>query len=105
MEGLLVLRRVETLTQGAFEYLYVDEGDKPYFPRFVDNDRPRDDAITQELMDKTIGFAVADTNGNVYKKFKTVEEAETARARAVPSFNIEIDVEGGEDVDDEETEE
>lgn len=94
MEGLLVLRRVDTLTQGAFEYLYENEGDKAYFPKYVDNDRPRDDAITQELMEKTIGFAIADTSGQVYKKFKTVVEAERARASAKPSFAYELEVDG-----------
>lgn len=108
MEGLLVLRRVDTLTQGAFEYLYEDEGDKAYFPKYVDNDRPRDDAITQELMEKTIGFAIADSSGQVYKKFKDVASAETARANAKPSFAYELEVDGEtaaplDDDDEEET--
>jgi len=94
MEGLLVLRRVDVLTQGAFEYLYENEGDKAYFPKYVDNDRPRDDAITQELMAKTIGFAVADTDGQVYKKFNSLVEAETARANAKPAFAYDLEIDG-----------
>lgn len=105
MEGLLVLRRVDTLTQGAFEYLYENEGDKGYFPKYVDNDRPRDDAITQELMEKTIGFAVADVNGQIYKKFSNVVDAETARANAKPSFSYDLEIDGETATPLEETEE
>jgi hypothetical protein len=100
MEGLLVLRKVRELSPGALDYLYQDEGGKAYFPAFVDNDLSRDDAITQELMEVTQGFAVATAEGEVLKKFKDVASAEQARANAVPSFEVSLDIPGGEDFDE-----
>lgn len=101
MQGLLILRKVRELSPAALQELFKDEGDKTYFPDFVDNDLPRDDAITQEIVAATQGFAIADEDGNIYKKFRDLSDAEQARANAVPSFNVELEVpETGSEVDD-----
>ena len=92
MQGLMILRKVRELSPQALFELAKDEGDKAYFPDFVDNDLPRDDAITQEIVAATQGFAIADEDGTIYKKFKDLNDAETARANAVPSFNVELEL-------------
>lgn len=108
MQGLVILRKVRPLSPGALFEIAKDEGDQPYFPEFVNNDLPRDDAITQEIVGSTQGFAIADEDGNIYKKFKVLADAERARASAVPSFSVELDIPEAEnevddfDVDDEE---
>lgn len=92
MQGLVILRKVRPLSPGALFELAKNEGDQPYFPEFVNNDLPRDDAITQEIVGSTQGFAIADEDGNIYKKFKVLADAEKARAGAVPSFNVDLDI-------------
>lgn len=92
MQGLVILRKVRPLSPGALFEISKDEGDQPYFPDFVNNDLPRDDAITQEIVGSTQGFAIADEDGNIYKKFKNLVDAEKARANAVPSFTVDLDI-------------
>jgi len=92
--SLMVLRRVENLSPATMEEVAVKESDFPYFPDWVNNDLPRSDPYTIELMDRTLGFGVAGEDGVVLKKFKTLEEAEQARATAKVTFEVKVDVDG-----------
>jgi hypothetical protein len=73
----------------------------PYFAAgYVDIDLPRDMALTYDIHEATKGFAIADENGNVLGKFKTIANAEKARASAKIKLDVSVDV----DESDEEAE-
>ena len=97
--NLIVLRRVQNLSDATLEEVAVKESDMPYFPDYVDNDLARDGAYTYELVDKTLGFALAGEDGEVLKKFKTLEEAEQARRSARVTFEVKVDVDGTDNID------
>lgn len=115
--NLKVLRKVSDLTRGTLIYL-LDEYARRRIsidpdtnrPRadaidpqsgWVDNDLPRDEAITLELMDQTKGFAVSGPFGNIAAEFPTLEKAEKARRGA--TVRLDVQVEGIETPEDEGT--
>jgi len=97
--NLMVLRRVENLSEDTLEEVAVKEAEYPYFPDYVDNDLARDGAYTSELVEKTLGFAIAGEDGVVLKKFKTLDEAEQARGSARVTFEVKVDVDGTDNID------
>jgi len=55
----------------------------PYFSQgFIDIDLPRDKTYTMDITDATVGYAVADEQGNVLGEFKKMDDAVNARANA-----------------------
>lgn len=66
---------------------------------YVDNDLPRDEAITLELMEKTTGFAISSPTGQVLGRFSTFADAEKARQGA--SVKLDYQIEGIDDAEDE----
>ena len=94
---LMILRRVEGVAPATLMELAKDEGEEAYFPEYVDNERPRDGAFTSDLVNHTLGFAVASREGEVLKKFKELRDAEDARANARVSFEVQVDGLGEED--------
>jgi hypothetical protein len=63
----------------------------PYFGQgFVDGDRPRSSAYSDDIVRATVGWAVADAQGNVLAEFPTVKEAEAARKNAKQSVSFEL---------------
>lgn len=105
---LLLLRRVKPLDSGLAENAEFNrERDEWYWPDWVDNDSPHVDIITNELLEKTLGFAVATPEGEIVKKFKKTDlaSAEAARANAKVSLEIDIDLEPEEAETEEETDE
>lgn len=95
--NLMVVRRVDGLSQATLDEAAIKEAEFPYFPDYVDNDMARDGAYTDEIMAHTLGFGVAGEDGVVLKKFKTLEEAENARATAKVTFEVKVDVDGEEE--------
>ncbi len=90
-DDLMILRRVDGLSPATLVELAKDEGQESYFPDFVDNDRPRDGTFTADIVEHTKGFAVANRDGEVLKKFKALDEAENARANAKVTFEVQVD--------------
>lgn len=93
---LMLLRRIEGVHPTTLVELAKDEGEQPYFPEYVDNDRPRDAELTDELMKHTLGFGVAKGDGQIIGKFKKLQQAEAARANAKITFDVNVDVDGEE---------
>lgn len=72
---------------------------------YVDNDLPRDVHLTDEIMRCTVGFALADPNGNVLPDAQwkckpgdkeshklAITAAENARRSAKISFGVQVDM-------------
>lgn len=89
-----VLRRISTdLDPTVAEQIAVHQ-DGFYGPAndYVDNDYPRDWFVAEELMDKTVGFALATPDGEIVKEFTTLGQAEAARQGARVVFNVDVDI-------------
>lgn len=72
---------------------------------WVDTDIPRDEGISTEITENTDKFAVAHSFGGIVQEFKTLGEAEKARASAVPNLNVSFStLEEDEEDEDEEAE-
>lgn len=106
MINLHVVRAVKGLSDGTLVEISKSEGDMPYFEALdedgvylVDNDAPRDGPYTEELMQKTLGFALVDSAGRIHGKFKTLARAESALANAKIDFGVTVDVEQDEEED------
>lgn len=93
MIQLLVLRQIVGLSDGAVDLINKQDGfyagneDALY----VNNDYPRDYFITHELIEKTAGFALSDSEGNIVATFDTLKAAEKARAGAKVTFEVKVD--------------
>jgi len=70
----------------------------------VDNDLPRDEAITLEIMAATTGYAIAGYTGQIVREFRTFAEADKARRNARVSFNVDVDIDNDAVTDDTEAE-
>ena len=58
---------------------------------WVDNDLPRDEGVTTEIMELTQGYALSGPLGlPVVREFKTFREADRARVGARVTFNYEV---------------
>ena len=100
---LKIVRAVKNLSPGTMSEILKYESEEPYFQALdeegvylVDNDAPRDGPYTDELLEKTLGFAIVDSMGRVHKKFKDLATAERARAGATINFDVSVQVEEGE---------
>lgn len=99
--NLRVARVVKDLDPGTQAEIEANEGEELYFRALseegvylVDNDAPRDGPYTEELMSKTLGFAIVDPMGRVHKKFRSLEAAEAAKNNAKINFDVTVDVQG-----------
>lgn len=60
---------------------------------FVENDIPRESAITDGIVENTLGFVIVDDDGNIVRETKSLQRAESAISSAKFSFNVDIDFE------------
>jgi hypothetical protein len=63
---------------------------------FVDNSIPRDRSITPLIVEETVGFALFDGNGEYVASFKTLVEAERAKATARIVINTDVSLDDDE---------
>lgn len=103
---MIVLRKVDKgrLDPATMEIIgetdllpHVQEKTMPWFRQgFVANDHPRDQFVSQELIDATDGFAVARSDtGEIVREFdgpNALVRAESAAAGARVSLSIEFDM-------------
>ncbi len=90
---LQVFRKVEDLEPTTVLLLTqknLPEKGKLFPGGFVANDYPRDWAVADELMSKTIGYAVADEDGQVLAEYSSLTRAELARDTAKVSFSVDV---------------
>lgn len=67
------------------------EAVNPYFAQgFVNIDKPRDSAYSDDIVKATVGFGLADAQGNVLGEFETAKDAEQARAGAKLKLEVEV---------------
>lgn len=91
---------VDKLTQDFLDKVEVEEGRADY----VDADRPRDLPYTEEIIERTIGAALVDAEGNILAEFRGAEavaKAEKARSSARVTFSVDVDDEDADDEDGE----
>jgi len=85
-----VLRKISPLDHGSTELIKSQDGfygDGEY----VDNDYPRDTVVAEDLVKATIGFALADEEGNIIKDdIEDLVTAEKLRDGATVSFGVEV---------------
>lgn len=70
---------------------------------YVDGDKARDHAWTEEIMETTIGAVLVDAEGNVLHEFEgptALRKAEAARSSARITFSIGFDEDVMADADD-----
>jgi hypothetical protein len=71
----------------------------PYFAEgYVDADKPRDSAYTNDVVAECKGWGLADANGNVLGQYATVAEAEEARKNAKQTVEFSLAPEDDEPV-------
>jgi hypothetical protein len=81
--GLRVLAKVDgNLGPAAIDAISPYEGDEPYFPDYVDANFPRNQEITEEVVEATDGYAVADEAGNIIARFEGERNGKSAYQRA-----------------------
>lgn len=90
--GLTVARKLKDLDETTLAHLVRNEGFDPKWG-FIDNDHPRDYEHTEDIIAATVGYALIDELGNIVGSFKTLDEAEKARAGARVVFTHEIEIE------------
>lgn len=90
--GLTVARKLKDLDPSTQAHLVSNEGFDPRWG-FIENDRPRDYEHTADILAATVGFALIDEARQIVGTFKSLEEAEHARAGARVVFTTEIDLE------------
>lgn len=104
--SLRIFRALDTngLSEEFKDKIGAEEGAFDY----VDGDKARDFAWTEEIMENTIGAALVDAEGNVLHEFdgpNALAKAESARSSARITFSIDFDGPEAEvDDDDEEPE-
>lgn len=64
---------------------------------WIDGDRARDYAFTEEIMQITDGYAIVDPDMNILARYPTLKQAEAARGSARVVFNLELDRSDAED--------
>lgn len=89
--GLTVARKLKDLDSATLAHLVTNEGFDPKWG-FIDNDHPRDYEHTEDIIKATVGFALIDEAGNIVGSFKSLEEAEKAKAGARVVFTHEIEM-------------
>ena len=63
----------------------------PYFAQgFVNADLPRSSAYSDDIVRATVGYGLADAQGNVLGEFETAKEAEAARKNARLELPVEV---------------
>lgn len=87
--SLRILRHVPELDESTVKALAGTEPKVPGFPEWLDNEHPRHSFLTEDIAAATTGFAVADLN-TIHRTFKTLAEAETARAGAKVTFGVDM---------------
>ena len=85
-----VLRKITPLDHGSTELIKSQDGfygDGEY----VDNDYPRDNVVAEDLLKATVGFALADEEGNIIRdNINDLVTAEKLRDGAEVSFGVEV---------------
>ena len=85
-----VLRKITPLDHGSTELIKSQDGfygDGEY----VDNDYPRDTVVAEDLLKATVGFALADEEGNIIRdNINDLVTAEKLRDGAEVSFGVEV---------------
>lgn len=81
--GLRVLAQVDgNLSPGAIDAIMPYEGDEDYFPDYVDANFPRNQEVTEEVVEATTGYAVADEGGQIIARFVGERNGKSAYERA-----------------------
>ena len=90
MNPLRIYRELDTnkLSPLTREFLLAFEGQSD----FVDNDTPRDDVFTEEVIEATIAYHIVSDDGQSLAKFDSLAKAEKAAAGAKVTFNVDIEV-------------
>jgi len=89
---------IEQLSPMVRDFLLAFEGQSD----FVWNDQPRDEVITDEIMQATKAYHLVDEDGKVLAKYKTLASAEQAAAGAKVTFQVDVDLEEtGDEIPDE----
>lgn len=107
--GLRVLTHVgDRLSPNALDAIIPYEGDEPYFPDYVDANFPRNQEITEEVVEAADGYAVADEAGNIIARFEGERNGKSAYQRAQDAVagakvSLAIEFDPGEDAVDEPT--
>lgn len=96
MKHLRIFRELdnESLSELTRDYLLAFEGQSD----FVDNDVPRDDVYTEEILAVTKAFHLVDDDGTSLAVFKDLLSAERAASGAKITVNVEVDIPEGEEV-------
>lgn len=87
--SLRVVRKVEDLEPATVEYLTAREQFDPAFP-WLDNDAVRDADFTDEIIAKTVGYGIANEDGEVLREVPGLQVAERAVAGARIVFDVDI---------------
>jgi len=85
-----VLRKIRPLDDGSTALVESQDG---FYGngQYVDNDYPRDTVVAEDLIKATIGFALADEDGNIIKDdIADLVTAEKLRDGATVSFGVEV---------------
>lgn len=87
------------------DQLFPTEDDKGVEHLFIENDRPRDPDITEEIVARTIGFALFSDDGELVGRYRALDRAikaaETATIKVVPDIEVAPDEDWGDEKADE----
>lgn len=98
-EGIRVLARVDgNLDDATLAALQPYEGDEPYFPDYADLSFAHNQEYSEEIVDRTLGHALADSDGDILYRFEgdkngksSLERAEMARNSMRRVVTVEFD--------------
>ena len=82
-EGVRILARVDgKLDPETIEALRPYEGDEPYFPEYIDLSIPHNQEFTENIVEATLGHALADETGEIIVRFEGERGGKTTLERA-----------------------
>jgi len=87
--SLKILRHVPDLDANTVKALAGTEPRVPGFPEWLDNEHPRHSFLSEDIAAATTEYAVADATTR-HRTFKTLAEAEAARAAAKVTFGVDM---------------
>lgn len=96
MTSLQILRRLDNAPPDLLAYLdahgqlFEIEGQHAGF--YIENDKPRDTEIVQDIVAHTRDFAVADDELEIHGHFSRLDVAERAMKGAVVTLAVAVDV-------------
>lgn len=100
MPSLQILRRLNASPADLVDYLethgYLFEIEGDHAGQYVENDRPWDTEIAQDLVAHTRDFAVADEEGVIHGTFRSLDRAESALKGATWKFAVDVEVDAEE---------